>query len=107
MTQQEKKILNQYASAKVQEKKAKNIINELKDSVISILVKYTGGESGDKLKIDEGSFSINKKRSYVYPDYVNVGEKELKEEIKALKTKSEQIKDGEYTENIILTFKQS
>ena len=105
MTQQEKEILNQYASAKVSATEAKNVIDTLKDAVVDIMVKHTGGEKGDKLKTELGNFSIKKNRKYVYPDEVETQEEQLKEQIKSIKTESEQIGSGQYEEAVSLTFK--
>lgn len=105
MTQQEKEILSQYASAKVSASEAKDIIDTLKDSVVDIVVKYTGGEKGDKFKHESGNFSISKRRTYAYPQEVKDLELELKDKIKAIKTESEQIGSGEYEETVSLTFK--
>jgi len=104
MTQQEKQILNEYASAKRAESDAKEIVNVLKEQVLDIVGKYTGNEAGDKVEIESGKFSLSKRRKYVYPEHVLSEEEELKSNIKNLKLKSEQIGDGSYEESTSLTF---
>jgi hypothetical protein len=107
MTQQEKNILNQYASAKIAEKEAKKISSEIREKVDAILLANTTGEKGDKVIVETGKFSINFNRKYSYPPEVLMKEEKLKKQIEELKADSERLGTGEYEEKLSVTFKES
>lgn len=107
MTPQEKNILSHYAHAKIVAREVDSTVNLLKDEVIIIVNKYTGGEVDDNLKINEGSYTVSSRRKYEYPDEVKLQIKDLESQIEAIKTISEQKGEGTYIETLSVIFKQS
>ena len=97
MMQDDKAILKAFANAKVKESKLKAEIKELQPEVERIVNELTNGEKGDTVLVKGGKISITEgTRKYVYPEHVIEQEELLKEQIKDIKTLSEQVGDGTY-----------
>ncbi len=98
MTQENKELLNYYADLKIEEKQISEKVEEIKEKVIALMVE---SELEELELSDKGKLTLNKKRSWKYPEPI----KQKEDEVKALKKEAEQLGTADYTENAYVVFK--
>lgn len=94
----DKELFTEYATIKLQIKELEEKLDPLKEKIVAQI-----GECEDPIEIDEGTFTVSKRRKYIYPKEINDLEKKLKEE----KVTAERIGSATYVENSVLMFKGS
>jgi len=98
INQQTKDLINKLAELRIKEKE---IAAEIKAIVAEVTPTVSDLDSGAQLEVESGTFTIQKRRVWTYPAYVNMAEDVFKE----AKEKAQATGDAEYTENTSLVFK--
>lgn len=97
-----KDLLIEYAELKKQEKEISAKIDEFKPKVMEMLLEVGIDEEHPVELADVGTFSLGKRRKYVYSDRVQSLEKTIKEE----KEREERTGEAQYNETTYTIFKE-